>query len=202
MTDNNRLQEIAERIKELREIFAYSKEEMAAKTDVTIAEYAMYEGAELDFPFTFRYIHNGDGETFGKNRLEISNIRLHVEDFQETGAELLTEGPIEFEPTYVGYDRYTTVNVQLKNTGSKPLSVTGFKAETENSPFLSILPTYSAQFNNTLDVRLVFYPGVHLDANGNVTFVDETVGKEDTWYSDKVTIMTTAGDFTLDVSGM
>ena len=151
---------------------------------------------------TFRYYHNGDGETFGKNRLEISNIRLHVEDFQETGAELLTEGPIEFEPTYVGYDRYTTVNVQLKNTGSKPLSVTGFKAETENSPFLSILPTYSAQFNSTLDVQLVFYPGVHLDANGNVTFVDETVGKEDTWYSDKVTIMTTAGDFTLDVSGM
>ena len=53
MTDNNRLQEIAERIKELREIFAYSQEEMAEKTEVTIAEYAMYEGAELDFPFTF-----------------------------------------------------------------------------------------------------------------------------------------------------
>ena len=53
MTENNRLQEIAERIKELREIFAYSQEEMAEKTDVTIAEYAMYEGAELDFPFTF-----------------------------------------------------------------------------------------------------------------------------------------------------
>ena len=53
MTENNRLKEIAERIKELREIFDYSQEEMAEKTDVTIAEYAMYEGAELDFPFTF-----------------------------------------------------------------------------------------------------------------------------------------------------
>ena len=52
MTENNRLKEIAERIKELREIFDYSQEEMAEKTDVTIAEYAMYEGAELDFPFT------------------------------------------------------------------------------------------------------------------------------------------------------
>ncbi len=151
---------------------------------------------------TFRYFHNGDGETFSKNRLEISNIRLHVEDFKENGAELLTEGPIEFAPTYVGYDRYTTVNVQLKNTGSNPLSVTGFEAESENSPFLSILPTYSASFNNTLDVRLVFYPGVHLDANGNVTYVDETIGEEDTWFTDKVTIKTTAGDFTLDVKGM
>ena len=53
MVENNRLTEIAERIKELREIFDYTQEEMAEKTDVTIAEYAMYEAAELDFPFTF-----------------------------------------------------------------------------------------------------------------------------------------------------
>ena len=38
-----KLQEMAERIKELREIFGYTKEEMAGKTDVTIAEYAMYD---------------------------------------------------------------------------------------------------------------------------------------------------------------
>ena len=151
---------------------------------------------------TFRYCHNGDGITHGKNRLEISNIRLHVEDFQENGAQLMTEGPIEFPSTYVGYDRYTTVNVTLKNTGSQPLSVTGFEAQGENSPFLSILPTYSAQFNNTLNVQLVFYPGVHLDENGYVIGVDESIGLEDTWYSDKVTIKTTGGDFTLDVSGM
>ena len=151
---------------------------------------------------TFRYYHNGDGITYGKNRIEISNVCLHVEDFQDNGAQLMTEGPIEFEPTYVGYDRYTSAYVTLMNTGSKPLSVTGFETEKEDSPFLSILPTYSAQFNNTLRVQLVFYPGVHLNANGTVAYVDESVGLEDTWYNDKVTIKTTAGDFTLDVSGM
>ena len=151
---------------------------------------------------TFRYYHNGDGVTYGKNRLEISNIRLHVEDFNEYGAELLAEGPIEFEPTYVGFNRYTTANVTLKNTGSMPLSVTGFEAEGENSPFVSILPTYDASFNSTLDVTLVFYPGVKLDANGNVVSVDTTVGLKDTWFTDKVTIKTTAGDFSLDVKGM
>ena len=152
--------------------------------------------------FTFRYYHNGDGETFGRNRIEISNIRLHVVDFQEYGAELLTEGPVVFEPTYVGFNRFTTVNATLKNTGSQPLKVTGFEAEGENSPFVSMLPTYEASFNNTLDVTLVFYPGVKLDANGNVESVDETVGLYDTWFTDKVTIKTTAGDFSLDVRGM
>ena len=49
----SRLGEIAERIKELREIFGYTEEEMAEKTEVTIAEYAMYEHGQLDFPFTF-----------------------------------------------------------------------------------------------------------------------------------------------------
>ena len=151
---------------------------------------------------TFRYYHNGDGITYGKNRFEISNVCLHIEDFQDNGAQLMTEGPIEFEPTYVGYGRYSSVNVTLLNTGSKPLSVTGFEAQKEDSPFLSILPNYSAQFNNTLSVQLVFYPGVHLNANGTVAYVDESVGLEDTWYYDQVTIKTTGGDFTLDVSGM
>ncbi len=32
--------------------------------------------------------------------------------------------------------------------------------------------------------------------------MDETIGEEDTWFTDKVTIKTTAGDFTLDVKGM
>ncbi|MGX8695061.1 MAG: choice-of-anchor J domain-containing protein [Prevotella sp.] len=149
---------------------------------------------------TFRYYHNGDGLTYGKNRMEISNISLHVEDFQDNGAQIMTEGPVEFEPSYAGYNRFTKTNVTLMNTGSKPLKVTGFKADGENSPFVSILPTYEAQFNNTLNVTLVFYPGVHLDEYGNVTSVDEIL--EDTWFSDKVTIMTTGGDFTLDVSGM
>ena len=152
--------------------------------------------------FTFRYLRNGDGVTHGKNRLEISNIRLHVEDFKDNDAILLTEGPVEFTPTYVGYNRFTTVNATLKNTGSQPLRVTGFKAEKENSPFVSILPANEVAYNSTVNVTLVFYPGVHLDENGNVTYVDETVGKEDTWFTDNVTIKTTAGDFTLAVKGM
>jgi len=50
---NNQLMEIAYRIREMREIAGYTREEMAEKTDVTAAEYAEYEAGSVDFPFSF-----------------------------------------------------------------------------------------------------------------------------------------------------
>ena len=49
----NRLVEIAERIKEMREILGFSPAEMADKTEVTLDEYLEYEKGTVDFPFTF-----------------------------------------------------------------------------------------------------------------------------------------------------
>ena len=50
---SNTLQEVALRIREMREIFDFSVETMAEKTEVSVAEYIKYESGELDFPFTF-----------------------------------------------------------------------------------------------------------------------------------------------------
>ena len=50
---NKRLKEVAERIKEMREIAGYSEAEMAEKTDLTLEEYLQFEKGEADFPFTF-----------------------------------------------------------------------------------------------------------------------------------------------------
>ena len=50
---SEKLNEIAQRIRELREIAAFSVEEMAQKTEVTAEEYRLYEAGALDFPFTF-----------------------------------------------------------------------------------------------------------------------------------------------------
>ena len=47
------LQEIAARIKEMREIMNFSEREMAEKTEVTVEEYVEYEHARRDMPFTF-----------------------------------------------------------------------------------------------------------------------------------------------------
>ena len=55
MSDNMdlKLQEVAERIREMREIAGFSEGEMAEKTDVSVEEYAMYEAGKTDMPFTF-----------------------------------------------------------------------------------------------------------------------------------------------------
>ncbi len=50
---SNTLQEVALRIREMREIFDFSVETMADKTEVTVEEYLQYESGTLDFPFTF-----------------------------------------------------------------------------------------------------------------------------------------------------
>ena len=50
---SNTLQEVALRIREMREIFDFSVETMAEKTEVSVDEYLQYESGMLDFPFTF-----------------------------------------------------------------------------------------------------------------------------------------------------
>ncbi len=50
-----KIREMAERIRELREITRYTPEEMAAKTDVTIEEYLACENGQRDLNFAFIY---------------------------------------------------------------------------------------------------------------------------------------------------
>ncbi len=50
---NTELLEIAERIKDMREILGYSVTEMAAATEVSADEYVRFESGEADLPFTF-----------------------------------------------------------------------------------------------------------------------------------------------------
>ncbi len=50
---NDKLYEVALRIKEMREIAGYSAAEMAEKTETALDEYTRLEAGELDFPFSF-----------------------------------------------------------------------------------------------------------------------------------------------------
>ncbi len=47
------LMEVAARIHELREISGYTPEEMARRTNLSLADYLSYESAQADLPFTF-----------------------------------------------------------------------------------------------------------------------------------------------------
>ena len=54
-TDLSQLKAVASRIREMREIMGWTREEMAEKTDVSPADYELYEAAAADMPFTFIY---------------------------------------------------------------------------------------------------------------------------------------------------
>ena len=59
MTDKNDqrvVTEVAMRIRELRDVFGYTTAEMAAKTQLSEAQYLEYESGGVDLPFTF--VHN------------------------------------------------------------------------------------------------------------------------------------------------
>ncbi len=51
--ESSKLLEVAGRIREMREIFDLSEEDMALKTEISVEEYRNYESGKLDFPFTF-----------------------------------------------------------------------------------------------------------------------------------------------------
>ncbi len=52
-TASNKLLEVALRIREMREIDGITVEEMAQKTEVSVADYLDYESGNKDFPFSF-----------------------------------------------------------------------------------------------------------------------------------------------------
>ncbi len=52
-TTMNKMAEVSQRIREMREILGFTVSDMARMTEVTEEEYLHYEGAEMDLPFSF-----------------------------------------------------------------------------------------------------------------------------------------------------
>lgn len=128
---------------------------------------------------TFKFIQIGDTLYAGDDCMRIKDLSLKLMDFEENNAELV-DTEAKFDSTFVGYNRYTTATVKLKNLGSEPLEVLDIP---QAGAFYGIVPTDKAQFGNTLDVTLWFYP----TAPGE--------------YKDNLTIKTSAGDFTVACEG-
>lgn len=117
--------------------------------------------------FRFCYSKNGDGIISEKDRLEISNFRIRVEDFREHDVEADTDEVIFERPIYIGEDRYLTATVTLKNTGSAPLEVLDCTAD---HPFYGVVPNGQIQFNQTTQVGVWFYPSEEGEFEGTITF--------------------------------
>ena len=128
---NEKLVEVAMRIREMREISGLTEEEMAIETEVTVDDYRRFEAGELDFPFTF--LHKC-AHVFG---IDITNIlegkSAHLSSYtvtrkgegqktaKEDGIDIVNLAP-KFrkkiaEPHYVKYE----YNEALQN---KPIHLT------------------------------------------------------------------------------
>ncbi len=122
---STQVNEIASRIREMREILGMSQEEMAKHTEVTIENYRAYESAEIDLPFSF--IHKCS-LTFGIELNELlqgssANLSSYTLTRKGEGRETAREEGIEIEnlapmfrkkiaePYYVHYE----YNPELQN---------------------------------------------------------------------------------------
>ena len=95
--DEKNLMEVAQRIREMREITGLTVDEMAAKTEISPAQYRAYESGGVDLPFTF--IHKC-ALTFGvgmSDLLEGQSARLSSYTVSRKGHlnDLITEDGIE-----------------------------------------------------------------------------------------------------------
>lgn len=112
------LQDLALRVRELREITGYTEEEMAEKTEVSLEDYRCYEAAEKDIPFTF--IHKCalafgvdmsdliEGHSAKLSSYTITRKGQGAETAKEDGIEIQNLAPLFrkkiAEPYYVNYE--------------------------------------------------------------------------------------------------
>ncbi len=127
---NKHLQEVALRIREMREICGITVEDMAHKTEVSVEEYLQYEAAELDFPFTF--IHKCcvvfgigisdllEGQSANLSSYTVTRKGRGQQTAKEDGIDIQNLAPMFrkkiAEPYYVKY----TYDVQLQD---KPIEL-------------------------------------------------------------------------------
>ena len=112
------LQDLALRVRELREIAGFTEEEMAEKTEVSLEDYRSYESAEKDIPFTF--IHKCalafgvdmsdliEGHSAKLSSYTVTRKGQGVETAKEDGIEIQNLAPLFrkkiAEPYYVNYE--------------------------------------------------------------------------------------------------
>ena len=117
-TAKNQLLEIAERIRDMREIMGFSESEMAEKTEVSLALYKAYESGEVDLPFTF--IHKCalafgiditdllEGHSSTLTSYTVTRKGMGQQTAKETGIDIMNMAP-KFknklaEPDWVRYE--------------------------------------------------------------------------------------------------
>ncbi|MBQ2706946.1 MAG: AMP-binding protein [Clostridia bacterium] len=151
----NKLKEIAERLKALREIMGFSVAEMAERTDVSVEEYENVESGASDFSFTF--IHKC-AQTFGVDATDIlkgSSPTLSSFSVTKAGEGL----PIVRRKGF----RYNNLAPLFKNKTAEPFVVNAvYHEEEQNTPIK--LGTHEGQeFDYVLEGKLKVQIDDHIE---------------------------------------
>ena len=123
----NKLMEIAFRIRELRDILEFTPEEMAEATTVSVDEYLEYESGTKDFSFTFLY---QCAKKFGVDMVELvtgENPRLSFYSIVRKDEGLPIKRRAGFNYQHLAY--------LFKNKSCEPFLVTApYQEEAQNEP--------------------------------------------------------------------
>ena len=146
--------EIAQRIRDLREIMGYSVEEMAQAVDCTPEEYIAAENGEVDFSFTFIY---KCAEKFGIDIVEL----LTGENPHLSGCTLVRKGrglPIKRR---IGFE-YEHLAFNFKDKLAETFLVTApYIEEDQNSP-IRVSTHEGQEFDYILEGTLRFSHNGHV----------------------------------------
>lgn len=155
----NRIIEIAERIKSLREDLGLSIEEMANITDTTVEEFTACENGESDFSFTF--LHKC-AEKFGVDLIEIvtgENPHLSFYSVIRKGQGL----PIKRRTGF----NYFHLGPTFKNKLCEPFLVIAPYSEDEQDAPIKLSTHEGQEFNYVLQGKLKY------SFDGRVEYLEE-----------------------------
>jgi transcriptional regulator with XRE-family HTH domain len=151
----DKITEIAERIRFLRTLIGRTPEDMAKATGESVETYLSYENGQQDFPFGFLY---HCAETLGVDIVEI----LTGENPHLTGYNLVRKGgglPITRKR---GFD-YFHLAARFKNKLAEPFLVRAPYREAEQSQPITLSAHAGQEFNYVVSGRLRFVFEGHLE---------------------------------------
>ncbi len=165
---NNMLNEVAARIRELREICGYSEEQMAKETDLSIDVYRTYESGTVDLPFSFIHKCSLAFDVGISDLMEGHSAKLSSYTVTRKGNGRITarENGIEIR----------NLAVQFRNKIAEPYWVTySYMPELQDKPLH--LDTHGGQeFDIIISGRLKVQVGEHVEylSEGDCIYYDSS----------------------------
>lgn len=144
MANSAKMQEIASRVKELREVSDLSVAQIAEKLGMSIEKYLSYENAEADFPVSVLY------EISAHLHVDLTELLTGVSP-RLANCSLVRKGEGIAVDRYLGYD-FESIAYKFIGRKIEPMIVTvGAKTETEPPALVSHT---GQEFNYVLEGRI------------------------------------------------